>query len=154
MPQRKKSSEDIVNAMISSAIGGGIMGVAGGWTLAFFRPDLASMGPSFLASAAMGAIAYPLAVLLRLLINRLTRDSEFFNQHPVVKEVFKDTASLLIGTAAYIGAAFLLGAPITATVASFMIIPTIFYALRMLSHAINALDDSPKLDVRMVPTAP
>lgn len=132
-----------MSSIFSAAIAGGIVGVAGGWTLSFFRPDIASSAPGFYAAAGMGAIAFPLAIIPRLLINRLARDNAFFKDHPTLKEIFKDTASMLVATAGFVGAAMLTGAEILPTVASFMIIPTIFYALRMLTHAINSIDDRP-----------
>jgi hypothetical protein len=136
--------KDTLSNISGAAVVGAASGAAGRWGLAFFRPELATTALSYGHYAAMGAVALPLAVLPSLLIDKLTKDSKFFEAHPIFKQAVKDTASLLTVAGGVAGAAFMLSAPIMTTMISMMVIPAALYALSMLKHAFDALKPAEK----------
>jgi hypothetical protein len=136
---RKVTAGDIISEVPRWAFGGAVQGIIGRWTLSFFNPVLARAAPGFLMSAALGAIATPLAILPALLLDKALANSSYLNTHPNLKDCLTDTASILLNAGVVTVAALLLNAPLTATLASYMILPSIIYAYSMLSNGINAV---------------
>jgi hypothetical protein len=120
------------------ALAGGIFGSLGQYAVSFFNPAMASVAGSFATFAGIGAIAAPLIIIPRILLDHVLNRSAFLAQRPNFKEFIQDTTSLLLNLAVVATAAAIIGSPIGPTILCMMIIPAAIYLLSTLCRAINA----------------
>ena len=131
----------LVNAALeipAGALVGGIQGSLGKALFSFFNAPLASTVGGFGTFAGIGAIAYPLIFLPKLLADHLIDNSAFLARNPNFKAFVSETSSLLVSLGAVTAAAALLGTPLAPTVISMMVIPAVLYVLSTVCNVINA----------------
>lgn len=142
----KLTSRDVIGYSLLAAPAGalvsGISGSLGKWGLSLFNPSIVSSAGGLATFAGIGAIAAPLLILPKLLIDHFViNKSVFLELNPNLKEFVQDTSDLLLTLGAVTAAAAMLGSPLGVTVLCLMVVPAILYVLNTIVNAVNALQE-------------